>query len=192
MKVRAVLTYKPHLFGVDLLESRWRQIAGVISAMIAAQEAELFERSESPRGQRWRPLSDNYLESSRRQALEKVGGAEARAIIKRRGDLLVAVARRPRPGFQKSARVRRTERSKILIDTGVLRASVVASGGPLAVRDIKGAQLEFGTRVAYAPAHQFGVREQNLPARPFLGLTDRTRARIIEMVQRVMRAEGRR
>lgn len=59
---------------------------------------------------------------------------------------------------------RRGTSAKILTDTGVLRNSINARASATAIR--------FGTNVPYAGAHQFGVSERNLVARPFFPIRE--------------------
>jgi len=94
-------------------------------------------------------------------------------------------------GEQKAATVRRTGKSQMLMDSGLLRRSVTA-GGPGGVRRLMRNKLDLGTRLIYAARHQFGgdypttprqrgylswilgrpfrARIISTPARPFLGI----------------------
>jgi phage gpG-like protein len=67
-----------------------------------------------------------------------------------------------------------------LVDKGILMASVSASGGGGAVRDVTTRSLEFGTNVSYAGFHQYGTR--TIPARRFLGITEAMAKRIEELI----------
>jgi phage gpG-like protein len=149
--------------------------------VLAQDMAERFETSTAPDGARWQPLSPNTLRRSVQQAIRKVGGRAARPIVRTtaRGGLIVR-ARHPQPGFQRTARVRRTRQSKILVDTGRLRNSVVAIAASAdAVRQRNRLTLIWGTRVPYARAHQFGNPSRNLPARPFLGVSPPAYQRLV-------------
>ena len=141
--------------------------------VLAQDHAERFERSVAPDGSPWQPLSPRTLRKSVQQAIRKVGGRAARPVVRTtaRGGLIVR-ARRPHPGFQRTARVRRTKQSKILVDTGRLKQSVVVLAASAdAVRTHDQLTLVWGTRVPYARAHQQGDPSRNLPARPFLGVS---------------------
>jgi phage gpG-like protein len=149
--------------------------------VLAQDMAERFETSTAPDGARWQPLSPNTLRRSVQQAIRKVGGRAARPIVHTiaKGGLIVQ-ARHPQPGFQRIARVRRTRQSKILVDTGRLRNSVVAIAASAdAVRQRDRLTLIWGTRVPYARAHQFGNPSRNLPARPFLGVSQPAYQRLV-------------
>jgi phage gpG-like protein len=59
----------------------------------------------------------------------------------------------------------------ILTASGTLRDSLVWTGaglGPQGIWEAMPGSVRFGTSVPYAGAHQHGVPERNLPARPFL------------------------
>ena len=45
-----------------------------------------------------------------------------------------------------------------------------------------GTSLEFGSNSIYAATHQFGDENRNIPARPFIGLSDADEAEIIEIL----------
>lgn len=55
------------------------------------------------------------------------------------------------------------------------------------------ARLSFGTDRIYGATHQFGDAGRNIPARPYLGLSDDDRSRIIRVLERHLRraTEGR-
>lgn len=69
---------------------------------------------------------------------------------------------------------------KILECTGALRRSINVrfEPGPL----LGAGDIVAFTDVPYAAAHQFGVPEQNLPARPFLFLTEEDRDEVARAV----------
>lgn len=65
-----------------------------------------------------------------------------------------------------SAAYRKRKRgTKILTESGRLRASVTYLATTVSVT--------VGTNTKYARAHQLGYKKRNLPARPFLGASDR-------------------
>lgn len=55
------------------------------------------------------------------------------------------------------------------------------------------ARLSFGTDRIYGATHQFGDDSRNIPARPYLGISDDDRSRIIRVLERHLRQviEGR-
>lgn len=57
---------------------------------------------------------------------------------------------------------------QILMDTGILRASVVSSTGQGSVYRLSSAKLILGTNIEYAWSHQLGDAERRIPPRPFL------------------------
>ena len=149
--------------------------------VLAQDHAERFERSVAPDGSPWQPLSPSTLQRSVANAIGKVGGRAARPVVRTtaRGGLIVR-ARNPQPGFQRTATVRRTRQSKILVDTGRLRNSVVAIAASAdAVRTQDQLTLTWGTRVPYARVHQQGDPSRNLSARPFLGVSPAAYQRLV-------------
>lgn len=78
------------------------------------------------------------------------------------------------PGYR--ARKKRNQ-DKILVLygylSGLLRYQVGAGG----------TRLELGTDRVYGATHQFGDPRRNIPARPFIGLSDDDRRMILEVVQ---------
>jgi phage gpG-like protein len=149
--------------------------------VLAQDHAERFERSVAPDGTPWQPLSPRTLRKSVQQAIRKVGGRAARPVVRRtRTGGLIVRARNPQAGFQRTATVRRTRQSKILVDTGRLRNSVVAIAASAdAVRTQDQLTLIWGTRVPYARVHQQGDPSRNLPARPFLGVSPAAHRRLV-------------
>jgi len=156
--------------------------------VLAQDHAERFERSVAPDGSPWQPLSPRTLRKSVQQAIRKVGGRAARPVVRRtRTGGLIVRALSPQAGFQRTARVRRTKQSKILVDTGRLKQSVVVLAASAdAVRTQDQLTLIWGTRVPYAQAHQQGDPSRNLPARPFLGVSKRAEQRLQAELQRII------
>lgn len=56
---------------------------------------------------------------------------------------------------------------RILLDTGTLRRSVTGRSHDY-TRKMDKLEFRMGTRLAYAPVHQYGSAKKNIPARPFL------------------------
>ena len=150
---------------------------------------------------RWAPLSPVTLLLSEGEALRKVGGGTIRRGTPTTPTFAVQGGRR--------RRVRRTPYSKVLMDTGVLRASL--QGGHGFVRREIGNTLEVGTRIPYARVLQEGARirvtdrmrralyaktgvwvrahEFRIPPRPFLVISRSAAQKAREVVARFL--EGR-
>jgi len=156
--------------------------------VLAQDHAERFEKSIAPDGSLWQSLSPRTLRKSVQQAIRKVGGRAARPVVRRiRTGGLVVRAMSPQAGFQRTATVRRTRASKILVDTGRLKQSVVALAASAdAVRTHDQLTLVWGTRVPYAQQHQQGDSSRNLPARPFLGVSKQAEQRLRTELQRII------
>ena len=149
--------------------------------VLAQDHAERFEKSVAPDGSPWQPLAPSTLQRSVANAIGKVGGRAARPVVRRtRTGGLIVRALSPQAGFQRTARVRRTRASKILVDTGRLKQSVVVLAASAdAVRTQDQLTLAWGTRVPYARVHQQGDPSRNLPARPFLGVSPAAYQRLV-------------
>lgn len=153
----------------DVLRSVWWDRFGPRARSIIEREQNRhFTQQSGPNGEAWPPLSALTLEISAGKAAARIASGE-----------------------QKTARVRRTGGSKILMDSGLLRRSVT-TGGPGSVRRQSKTTIDIGTRVPYAARHQFGgefpttPRQRgylsyllgrrftagtiHTPARPFLGI----------------------
>jgi len=156
--------------------------------VLAQDHAERFERSVAPDGSPWQPLSPRTLRKSVQQAIRKVGGRAARPVVRRtRTGKLIVRALSPQAGLQRTATVRRTKQSKILVDTGRLKQSVVVLAASAdAVRTHDQLTLTWGTRVPYAQQHQQGDPSRNLPARPFLGVSKQAEQRLRTELQRII------
>jgi phage gpG-like protein len=144
------------------------------SALIGREQNRHFMAQQAPNGSPWKPLSDLTKALSKGSAKQKV-----------------------KSGGQKTAVTRRTDTSKALMDTGLLRASVTVNNATGAIREITPNLLTFGTNLKYGPTHQFGAvikvtkamrgaiygktgiwivaQELHIPARPFLGTGDTCR-----------------
>ena len=160
----------------------------VARGIISQDEAERFETSTAPDGTPWQPLSPRTVRKSVQQAIAKVGGRQARPIVRsRRGGGYIVRARNPVAGYQKTAIVRRDKTSKILVDTGRLKQSVVSVAAQAdAIRQQSTLTLVWGTRVPYAARHQQGDPARNLPARPFLGLSRAAEQRLQRELQGIL------
>lgn len=180
----------PRVLQRGALERAWDTFVRRARVIISQDEAERFETSTAPDGQPWQPLKRATRQRAVLNAIAKVGGRAARPLIVRTptGGYKV-IARRPQSGYQRTAVVRRTQLSKILVDTGRLRASVVAVAASAdAVRRQGRYWIEWGTRTPYARAHQYGDPARNLPARPYLGVSRAAQARLEHALARAVQS----
>ena len=74
---------------------------------------------------------------------------------------------------------RRKRPLDILVDSGDLR--------DLMRYHVTADRLEFGTDRKYGATHQFGDPRRNIPARPFLGLSDDDRREVLDILQEHLR-----
>ena len=169
----------------------WDSFVRHARVILSQDTAERFETATAPDGQPWEPLKPGTRREAVRKAIRKVGGRAARPVVERTASgVLIVRARNPIAGFQKTARVRRTNRSRILVDTGRLRASVVVNAASAdAIRRQRAFVLEWGTRVPYARRHQLG--DDRIPARPFLGISNAARQRMERTLQQLVQAQTR-
>lgn len=79
------------------------------------------------------------------------------------------------PLSPKYQRRKAKNKDRILVLDGYLRDLMRYQSSPEA--------LEFGTDRIYGAAHQFGRPEINLPARPFLGLSDADEREVLEIIK---------
>jgi phage gpG-like protein len=133
-----------------------------IGEYLLISHRERFRAQESPDGKPWAQLADSTL---RRKML--------RGVRREKG------GRRSLTGADGSTRIgaiRALGSAKILIDRGYLVGSLTYAVSP--------DRLVFGTPMIYGATHQFGDPERNIPARPFLGVSDRDRGEIFDILQR--------
>jgi len=68
-----------------------------------------------------------------------------------------------------------------LIDSGALMQSVVSDGqGHIEI--VTESATTFGTSVEYAGVHQFGRKDGSIPARPFIGIPDKSLDTAMQML----------
>lgn len=82
---------------------------------------------------------------------------------------------KPSPGYAKHKAAAGKSPADILELEGNLRR--------LLRYQVTGDGLEFGTDRPYGAAHQFGRPERNLPARPWLGISDSDEAAILDILR---------
>lgn len=80
----------------------------------------------------------------------------------------------------KESTIRRKKHDRILVETGALRESLVAVGGPSNVHETTRSGLVYGTGIDYAGYLQEGT--SRMPARPPVGISDETLDKIVNQV----------
>lgn len=140
---------------VDKLKARpaSRGLWSTVAQIMKSETLRCFAEERAPSGAKWKPLSDAALRS---RAYSHTKGARKR--LKRI------------PGNQSAAFKKAMGGARILQDTGRLRASISVNHGA--------GWAEVGTTIKYAPTHQYGDKRRNIPARPFIGLSQSMRDRI--------------
>ena len=123
---------------------------------------ERFDREQAPDGTPWEPLSDATLRRKMLKGVKRGRGQKRRRLTTRAGNT-------------KSGAIARLAQARILVESGDLRDTLHY----LATAD----RLKFGTDRKYGATHQFGDPERNIPARPFLGLSDADRAEIVAILR---------
>ena len=92
-----------------------------------------------------------------------------------------------RPKWTKSQRVEKYGGKTLQSTTGpvpgLLMKSVTGRSSK-AIREHRGMKLHFGTKLIYAPSHQFGYKPRGIPPRPFLGVYDEDRKRLNVVFQK--------
>ncbi len=124
---------------------------------------ERFDREEAPDGTSWEPLSEATLRRKMLKGVKRGKGKKRRRLTTRAGNT-------------KAGAIKRLAQASILVESGDLRDTLRYH----ATAD----SLEFGTDRKYGATHQFGDDEdRNIPARPYLGLSDADRAEIVAILR---------
>ncbi len=134
-----------------------------IGEYLLISHRERFRAQESPEGVPWAPLSDLTLRRKMLRGVRREKGGKRRSLT-------------DADGSTKIGAIRALGSAKILIDRGYLVGSLTYAVSP--------DRLVFGTPMIYGATHQFGDPECNIPARPFLGVSDRDRLEIFDILQR--------
>lgn len=136
-----------------------------IGGMLVTSTNQRFETQAAPDGQAWKPHTATTL------LLRAQGGIRGtRVVFRKDGGLTV--------------RARKTiDAAKLLILTGALQKSITHRA--------TSSQVQVGTNRVYAAIHQFGGRagrgkKVDIPARPYLGLSDADRNAILTIVTRAL------
>lgn len=154
---------------------RLRQIAARVDNMAPAMRAigevmtestqQRFSSSTGPDGERWKP---NALST----------------VLARLGSIAGAYSKKTGRLTKKGAGAITSK--KPLVDTGILQDSiryqVAGDGNSVAI----GTNRFAGEWEGGAAVHQFGDKKGNIPARPFLGVSDSDRAEVLEILDRFM------
>ncbi len=138
-------------------------LTGKIAHDMKKEVALNFRKEQSPDGVSWARLKGSTIigrYTSLRFANKK-GKGKAKIVSKSTGG--------------------RTGRAKILQDTGTLRNSISISNN----RE----KAIIGTNLIYSRTHQFGLPKKNVPARPYMGLSQKQKERYREWIKRWKRGE---
>ena len=121
-----------------------------------------FDRERAPDGTRWAPLSDATLRRKMLKGIKRGRGRKRRRLTTRSGNTKIGA-------------IEALARASILVETGALRDT-------LRYR-ITATSVKFGTDRKYGATHQFGDPKRNIPARPFIGLSDDDREAILDILR---------
>jgi phage gpG-like protein len=158
---------------------------GAIGELLTESSKARFSSSTAPDGQRWKPLADSTLLG----ILAKISGNYAAyTILKTKKEGKVRVDDK-KGFFDVGGRITKKTAQKManrkpLVDTGILQDTIRYQVGA------DGNSVEIGTnRFASeweggAAVHQFGDKEGNIPARPFLGVSSNDRVDVLDILDR--------
>lgn len=186
MQVRMRYTARtPRLNRLAQMPALFTAFANKARAIISQDIAQRFENQNAPDGSPWKPLSPATLARALSDAKRKVGGRQASPVVQQtRSGATIVRARKPIAGYQRTARVRRTAQSAILVNTGRLKTSLVSVAGrgeTVRIVDARRYVLIWGSRVPYAGVHQYGTKR--VPKRPFLPLSRKALARLQRLLE---------
>lgn len=133
-----------------------------IGSLVKNASGENFKNQSAPDGTVWKPLSMATLIA---RAMRLSGGKGIRN----------------KNGSVKKGSQRVISSAKILLDTGVLRASVQ-------VQDVTQQSVTIASRLKYSAIHQWGGKagrgnKVTVPARPFLGTNPQMRTDIADIIR---------
>jgi len=158
-----------------------------IGEVLAKSTQQRFSSSTGPDGQKWERLAASTVLGR----LEQITGhyaAYTNLKTKKEGRVRVGDKKGAflKDGSLSTRSRRALESVKPLVDTGILQDSIHYQVG----RD--GNSVEIGTNrfagewEGGAAVHQFGDKKGNIPARPFLGISDSDRVEVLEILDRFM------
>lgn len=139
------------------LEPVWRDIGEYL--LISTRER--FDREQAPDGTPWEPLAESTLQRKMLKGVQRGKGKKRKRLTTRKGTL-------------KTGAISAALNSKILVESGNLR--------DLMRYQIGQDGLKFGSDRIYAATHQFGDEKRDIPARPFLGLSEEDRQEILDIL----------
>ncbi len=158
---------KPIKFTNPLEGSVFEKLKRSLLTLMIRQKDVLFGQSTDPAGTPWKPLSQ--LVAAQKNSKSKMS------------DEQIAEKQKTNPNFQQH---------KILIDTGALKNSLTSASAPYAIRSTTGTVVELGTNIRYAKIQNYGGKIKSrsgheivIPARPFIGISNRDDSQIQEKIQ---------
>ncbi len=162
---------KPIEFTNPLEGSVFEKLKRSLLTLMIRQKDILFQQSTDPAGSPWKPLSQ--LVADTKNAKSKLSAEE------------ISEKQKTNPNFKMH---------KILIDTGALKNSMTATSAPYSVRSTAGNVVEIGTNIPYARIQNYGGKIKSrsgaeivIPARPFIGISDRDDTQIQEKIEATVR-----
>lgn len=175
---------------------RLRQIAGRVDNMAPAMRAigeimaestqQRFSAGRDPFGVKWEPLAYKTI----MERLAKISNDYAAySNLKTGKEGRVKVGAKA-GALNKDGRISKRTANRLnvkpLVDTGILQDSiryqVAGDGNSVAI----GTNRFAGEWEGGAAVHQFGDKKGNIPARPFLGVSDSDRVEVLEILDRFM------
>lgn len=189
----------------SILEGReYETLKSNILVLFMRQKDLLFRQSVDPDGRAWQPLS----ESTQKARMRKSKKAKLSKLQKEQ----IAVETEKEAGYfdtglynQKLSTALTIKKiGKILVDSAVMKNSLISPQGQGSVQTTLGDEIVYGTNVEYASIHNFGgtiqrkskldVKEKKsltvIPARPFIGIGDKDEEQVIELVNDFVATES--
>ncbi|PLX49125.1 MAG: phage virion morphogenesis protein [Desulfobulbaceae bacterium] len=132
-----------------------------IGEYLLISHRERFDNEQAPDGTPWEPLADSTLRRKMLKGVRRGKGKKRKSLTTSRGT--------------KAGAIKALAGSKILVERGDLRDLLRYQAG--------GDSLEFGTDRIYGATQHFGDDDRNIPARPYLGLSDDDEAEVLRIIQ---------
>jgi phage virion morphogenesis protein len=137
-----------------------------IGEYLLISHRERFDKEQAPDGTPWEPLADSTLRRKMLKGVRRGKGQKRKTLTTSQGT--------------KAGAINALARGKIMVERGDLR--------DLLRYQASGAGLQLGTDRIYGATHQFGDPARNIPARPFLGLSDQDQVEIMAILERHLQA----